>query len=220
MKIICIIPAANEEEKIGEVIDEVKKFVDEVAVVDDGSTDSTAEVAVQHKATLLKHLVNRGQGAALETGNTYALMNGADIIIHFDADGQFLAEEIPDMVKPIIEDGYEVVLGSRFLGKESNMPLSKKYIIIPLARLINFLFFNVRLTDPQSGFRALSRGAAGKIKIELSDYAHCSEVLGKIFKFKLKFKEVPITVIYTKFGRNFRGGINIIRDLILGKLIK
>ena len=219
MKVFCVIPAINEEKKIGGVIEEVRKFVDEIVVVDDGSVDNTAEVIKQHNVNLLKHVINRGQGAALETGDAYALMNGADIIVHFDGDGQFLAKEIPDMIRPIAEDGYEVVLGSRFLGKESNMPFAKRYMIIPLASLINFLLFNVRLTDPQSGFRALSRAAAEKIKIELSEYAHCSEILGKVFKYKLRFKEVPITVIYTKFGSNFSGGLNIIKDLIIAKLI-
>lgn len=219
MKIICIIPAYNEEKNIGQVIDGVKQFVDEIVVVDDGSVDQTASVAEKKGATLLRHPINRGQGAALQTGDEYALQNGADIIVHFDADGQFSAQEIKDIIKPIIEEGYDVVLGSRFLEKATNMPFFKKYFIIPLAKLANYLLFNVNLSDPQSGFRALSRKAAAKIVIEQSSWAHCSEILAKIVAEKMKFKEVPITVTYSKFGRNFSSGLEIIKDSIIGKFI-
>jgi len=219
MRIFCIIPALNEEKNIGSVVDGVKKVVDEVVVVDDGSLDSTGSVARAHGAILLSHLINRGQGAALQTGNEYALQNGADIIVHFDADGQFSVEEIKDIVRPIINDGYDVVLGSRFLGKATNMPFFKRYFIIPLARLTNYLLFNVSLSDPQSGFRAFSRQAAAQIKIEQPGWAHCSEILSKVVSGKIKFKEIPITVTYSKFGRSFSSGFEIIKDTIIGKFI-
>lgn len=219
MKTACIIPAYNEEKTIAEVIERAKSFVDEIIVVDDGSIDQTAEIIVKHKATLLRHIINRGQGAALETGNEYALKNHYDIIVHFDADGQFKADEIPEFVKLIESGGYDVVLGSRFMEKKSNMPFMKKYIIMPIARIINNIFFNIKLTDPQNGFRALSARAAEKIKIEQSDWAHCSEILAKVFAYNLKYKEIPVTVNYSRFGRNFSSGFKIIKDLLIGKLI-
>lgn len=220
MKTICVIPAYNESESLGKVISDVKPYVDEIVVVNDGSSDNTAEVSSANGAIVLTHLINRGQGAALQTGDEYALSQGADIIIHFDADGQFLANEIPDLIKPIINDGYDIVLGSRFLGKEANMPKLKRYLLVPLARLTNYLLLGVKLSDPQSGFRVMTGKTAAMIKIEQSGWAHCSEILAKIFSNKLKFKEVPITVVYTKFGRNFNSGLNIIKDLLIGKFIK
>lgn len=219
MKVVCVIPAYNEEKNIGQVIDSVKEFVDDVVVVDDGSSDNTSKIVSENGATLLRHLINRGQGAALQTGNEYALAHSADIVVHFDADGQFSAAEIEEMIKPIVAEGYDVVLGSRFLGKKTNMPFLKRYLIIPLARLINFLLFAVNLSDPQSGFRALNKQAIRKITIEQSGWAHCSEILGKVKTNKLKVKEVPITVTYSKFGRNLGSGLEIIKDSIIGKLI-
>lgn len=220
MKTICIIPAYNEEKNIADVINKVLPFVNEVVVVNDCSHDKTEIIAKKTEATLISHPINRGQGAALQTGNDYALKNGADIIIHFDADNQFQAEEISDVIKPIIEKKAEAVLGSRFLGKKSQLPKLKKYLIMPLARLINRVFFNIRLTDPQSGFRALNRETAQKIIIRNDGMAHCSEIMHQLHKHKVKIEEVPITVYYHEFGQKFSGGIRIIKDLIIKKIIK
>ncbi len=220
MKVFCVIPAYNEEKTIEKVVREVKFYVDKVVVVDDGSVDQTSYLAQKSGAIVLRHLINRGQGAALETGNQYALSKGADIIVHFDADGQFLAREILEVITPIKKGEAQIVFGSRFLEKKSHIPWFKKNIIIPLAHLANKIFIGKSLSDPQSGFRALSRTAAQKIKIEQDDMAHCSEIIYKAFSNQLKIKEVPITVIYHDFGQRFLSGIKIIKDLILGLLIK
>ncbi|MHB8903845.1 MAG: glycosyltransferase family 2 protein [Patescibacteria group bacterium] len=220
MKIVCVIPAYNEEKNITKVVSDVMPYADEVVVVDDYSRDNTSALAAGAGATVLRHIINRGQGAALQTGNEYALKNGADIIVHFDADDQFLAKEIPDMVKPIIEGRADIVFGSRFLGKETNFPFSKKYIIMPLAQFFSRVFLGVKLSDPQNGFRALSRSAAENIIIDNRQMAHASEIQVKAFKQKLKIAEVPITVIYHHFGQKLSGGFIVIRDLIISKIIK
>jgi glycosyltransferase involved in cell wall biosynthesis len=219
MKVFCIIPALNEEKTIGQVIARVKPFVDEIVVVDDGSSDSTVEISAKAGATVLEHLINRGQGASLETGNLYALKNGAEIVLHFDADGQFVPEEINDLLKPIIMGEAEVVFGSRFLGRPSNMPFFKKNIIMPIARLVNKVLLNLSLSDPQSGLRVFYRPALEKIRIEQDRMAHASEILYKVSFYKLKIKEVPATVIYTEFGQSFSGGVRIVKDLLLAKFL-
>jgi len=219
MKIFCIIPAYNEAKTISKVINKVKPFVNKVVIVDDGSADKTQELAKMQGVKVLSHIINRGQGAALATGNQYALANGADIIIHFDADGQFLAQEIKDVIAPLQSGQADIVFGSRFLGKESNMPKFKKYVIIPLAHLVNKIFIGKTLTDPQSGFRALTKDVAKKIKIEQDGMAHNSEIIFQAFSQKLRIKEVPITVIYHNFGQRLGGGFKIIKDLILARLI-
>jgi len=219
MKIFCIIPAYNEAKTITGVINKAKPLVSKVVVVDDGSIDKTKELAKAQGVKVLSHIINRGQGAALETGNQYALREGADIIIHFDADGQFLAEEINDIIAPIREGTADIVFGSRFLGKKSNMPAFKKYVIIPLAHLVNKIFTGSNLTDPQNGFRALSKKAAEKIKIEQDGMAHNTEIISKAFGSGLKIKEIPVTVIYHDFGQRFSGGLKIIKDLILARII-
>ncbi|MDD5291131.1 MAG: glycosyltransferase family 2 protein [Patescibacteria group bacterium] len=219
MKTFCVIPAYNEAETIAKIIGEVKPLVDEIVVVDDGSSDQTKELAKAGGVKVLSHFINRGQGAALETGNQYALKAGADIIVHFDADGQFLPKEIKDIISPILKKEADIVFGSRFLGKKSNLPPFKKYAIIPLAHLVNKIFTGSDLTDPQNGFRALSKKAAEKIKIEQDGMAHNTEIISKAFASGLRIKEIPVTVIYHNFGQRFSGGLKIIKDLILARLI-
>lgn len=220
MKIICVIPAVNEAKNINQVINSVRPYVQEIVIVDDGSQDETANLARKEGVTVLQHQLNRGQGAALQTGNDYALKHGADIIVHFDADNQFLASEIPEMIKPLLNNQADIVFGSRFLGKKVNFPPVKKYLIYPLAKFFTRVVLRIKLSDPQNGFRALSRKAAQKINIEHRAMAHNSEIQIKAFQQKLRITEVPITVIYHEYGQKLSGGLKIIKDLIIKKLIK
>lgn len=220
MKISCVIPAYNEARHIQAVVNSVRPYVNEVIVIDDASKDDTAILAAASGALVRRHLLNRGQGAALETGNQYALQNGADIIIHFDADNQFLATEIPDILQPLINGQADIVFGSRFLGKKSNLPFAKKYLIYPLAQIFTRYFLGIKLSDPQNGFRAMNRQTANLIKITNREMAHASEIQVIAFKNKLKIAEVPITVIYHHFGQKLSGGFKVIKDLLISKLIK
>ncbi|MFA5753788.1 MAG: glycosyltransferase family 2 protein [Patescibacteria group bacterium] len=220
VKIACVIPAYNEAKNIVRVVDSVRPFVDEIIIVDDCSSDETVVCARTTGALVLQHPINRGQGAALETGNTLALARGADIIIHFDGDGQFLAAEIKDMVEPIISGRADIVFGSRFLGKKTNFPAFKRYIIYPLAKIFTRFLLGVKLSDPQNGFRAFSRQAAELIRIENRGMAHASEIQTKAFRNGLRVAEVPITVIYHHFGQRLSGGFKIVRDLLISKIIK
>ncbi len=219
MKVFCIIPAWNEEKTIVKVLQSVKNEVDVIVVVDDKSSDNTVKLAKSQNVTVLKHLINRGQGAALQTGNNYAIKHGADVIVHFDADGQFLTEDIKNIIKPIIQDEADIVFGSRFLGKKSEIPKLKEYIIMPLAHAVNKLTMGKTLTDPQSGFRAMSIDTASKITVTSDKMAHCSEILRKTFQYNLRIKEVPITVVYNDFGQNLLGGIRIFKDLLISKIL-
>jgi glycosyltransferase involved in cell wall biosynthesis len=220
MKIFCVIPAWNEAKSISKVVIDVKRQVDEVVVVDDGSSDETVNLAVAAGATVLLHPINRGQGAALRTGTQYALDQGADIIIHFDADGQFVAEEIPEALVPVINGQVEAVFGSRFLGKEHNLPPLKKRVLLPLARLFNFVFLGVRFNDPQNGFRVLSATAARQLNWQQDKMAHCSEILWLTRLAKIRYQEVGVTVRYSRFGQQMSGGWRIIGDLFLSRFLK
>lgn len=220
MKIFIVIPAWNEEARIGQVLEGLRSLPYSVIVVDDASSDHTYQIASGYKVTLLRHKVNRGQGAALETGDQYALDMGADIIVHFDADGQFLVSEIAEIIQPIIKNQADIVFGSRFLEKKSAMPWVKKNIYFPLARVVNKILFGIKLSDPQSGFRALSRAAAQKITIQNDDMSHCSEIMAKAHEYKLRIQEVPVTVLYHGFGQGFWGGVKIFRKLLINKLNK
>lgn len=220
MKIIAVVPAYNEATKIQAVIHKLQPFCTEIIIVDDASKDATYQIATQTSATVVRHIINRGQGAALRTGTALALEKGADIIIHFDGDDQFRANDIPTLIQPILNKQADAVLGSRFLGvKAINLPKSKEYLIMPLARLINRLFFNIRLSDPQGGFRALNKKSASLLKIENDGMAHCSEIIYRLFKNGSRIQEVPIKVIYHEYGQKLSGGFKIIKDLFIQKLI-
>ncbi len=221
MKIFCIIPAYNEEKNIKKTLLNALDYSDFFVVVDDCSQDGTISEVLSiknEKIKLIKHPINLGQGAALQTGNEYALKNGADIIVHFDADGQFLSEDIPRVVEDIKNNNADIVFGSRFLEIKSEIPAFKKNIIMPIAKIFNFVFFGIKTSDPQSGFRAMKKNIAEIIKIENNRMAHCTEILAKAHKKKLIIKEVPITVLYEEFGQKFSGGIKIIKDLFFKKI--
>jgi len=221
MKVFIVIPAYNEENSIIKVLSDLHAHnFSNIVVVDDGSEDKTALVVRQTTARLLLHGINRGMGAALETGNQYALAQGAEIIVHFDADGQMQAKDINSLIAPILKNEVDVCLGSRFLSKNEEMPWSKKYVIHPISRVINYLFTRVWLTDAHNGFRALSRQAASKIYISQDRMAHNTEIVEKIRKFNLRYCEVPVTIKYFEYGQSLAGGFKVLKDLILGKLIR
>ena len=221
MKVFCVIPAFNEHKNITAVVKEIKSLVDRVVVVDDGSTDQTYNLAKAGGAMALKHIINRGQGAALRTGTEYSLANGADIIIHFDADGQFSGQDIAKITAPIKQGAAQVVYGSRFLDSRGKtaMPFFHKYFIMPLAKAVNRIFFQINLTDPQSGFRAMSAEAARQISWQQDGMAHCSEIMFEVKKNKLQVAEVPIAVVYHNFGQSFFGGLKIIKDLLIAIIV-
>jgi glycosyltransferase involved in cell wall biosynthesis len=218
MKVISVIPSWNCSATLAEVVKEVKDKVDSIVLVDDGSTDQTREIAKLLTVDYLRHPINRGQGAALKTGTIYALSQDADVIVHFDADGQFRAEDIPALVNPIIKGEAEIVFGSRFLDDTTKMPAFKKKVIMPLAHFINRVFFNIKMSDPQSGFRAFSRRAAKQLDWQQDRMAHCSEILVAAHASKLPIVEVPITVLYPDFGQKLGGGFKILYDMFIAKL--
>lgn len=221
MRTIAVIPAYNEESRIGKVISEVLPYADCVVVVDDASKDRTAQVAEEAGATVIRHRLNRGQGAALKTGTEAALGQGADIIIHMDADGQHDPKMIPDLIKPIESGEADVVFGSRFLGKKpTNMPWIRK-VYFYLAKLFNTMFVGISkdVSDPQSGARAISAKAAKQIKFQQDRAAHCSEILRLVTQSELRWKEVPVHVRYTedtlKKGQSFMEAFRILWHLVI-----
>ena len=164
MNEFIVIAAYNEEEKIDKVIKDLKKEYKNIIVVDDGSEDKTFDIAKKNKIIALQHVINRGQGAALKTGIDYALSKKADIIVTFDADGQFLVKDIKKVIAPIKKGIVDVVLGSRFLGKAVNIRPLKKFVL-KLGVLVVYFLYGIKVTDSQNGFRGLSKKAAKKIKL-------------------------------------------------------
>lgn len=226
MKIMIVIPAFNEAKHLTNVLEELLRHYvkDSIIVVNDCSTDQTEQLAKNKGVIVVSHLINRGYGAALRTGTLAATQLGADIIVHFDGDGQFLVEEIADIVKPLIEQssGVEVVLGSRFLTKQSVIPFIKKWFILKPALWLHQWLLGLPLTDTHNGFRAFSRVAAKKIfpSLEQERYAGATEVLQAIKQHHLAWAEIPVTVKYGEFGQSFGDGLKILKDLIWRFFIK
>lgn len=228
MKTVVVIPAYNEGWGIGKVIQEVKDLGLDVIVVNDGSIDETKEVARQSGAIVLNHCINRGQGAALQTGINFALNFGADIIVTFDADGQHNSKEIKEITDPILSGEFDVVLGSRFIKSKipnlkTNIPMLRKFIL-RLAAWFTRLYTGIKVTDAHNGFRAFSKTAAVLIEIKQDGMAHASEIIEQIKKHQLKFKEVPVTINYTDYslkkGQKLTNSFKIILDLIISRISK
>lgn len=199
MKVIAVIPALNEARRIEKTVQATQAFVDAVIVIDDGSSDATADAARTTGAIVLRHALNRGQGAALKTGTEAALKLGADIIVHVDADGQHDPSFIPSLVAPVLSDEADIVFGSRFLGEApTGMPFSRR-VLLTGARTFNALAVGIprSVTDPQSGMRALNRKAALAIDFKQDRMAHCSEILRLATRSGLRWKEVPVKIHYT-----------------------
>ncbi len=219
MKIYIVIAAYNEEKNIANILRSLVNLDYNIVVVDDGSKDRTVDIVKNYPVTLLKHIINRGQGASLVTGTEYAYQKGADIVVHFDADGQHLISEISKIIKPIMDNEVDIVLGSKFLQK-NKIPFFKKYFIIKPAIVFNNLFTGIKLTDVHNGFRGLSRKSLDLINIKQDGMAHASEIIAEIKKYKLKYKEVSVTVIYNEFGQGLSGGLKILKDLMFDNIIK
>ena len=218
--LIAIVPAYNEAKNIGSTLKSLFDHVDQVVVVDDGSVDKTAAIAKSAGATVLRHRINRGQGAALQTGHEYAINTSADFVLHFDGDGQLDVMDIKPALERIKETSSDVLLGSRFLDDRSNVPLSKRYLIHPIGRLFQRLFHGLKLTDTHNGFRILNQKALLKIKITQDGMAHASEIPVLAKKNNLKIVEFPVRVVYREYGQGVGGGFGILKDLFLGKFVR
>ncbi|MBU0757907.1 MAG: glycosyltransferase family 2 protein [Nanoarchaeota archaeon] len=221
-RIFVVIAAYNEQKTIGKVIMDLRKNgYNNIIVVDDGSKDKTSQIALKKNVFVLRHKINLGQGAALKTGIDFALEKGADIIVTFDADGQFLSKEIQKVILPIKKDKYDVVLGSRFLGTAKNIPILKK-IVLKLGVVVVYMLYGIKVTDSQNGFRALSRYAAENIEIQNNRMEHAGEILHQIKKKKLKFCEVPITVLYSEYalkkGQSWSNSFNLGMKMLWKKI--
>ncbi len=219
--VYIVIPAYNEARNIAAVIYGLKNAgFSTIVVVDDGSTDATADSARRAGAVVLTHGVNRGQGAALETGNEYARRMGAEYVVHFDGDGQFSPSDIAPALSFMREHALDVVLGSRFLDKRSTMPWLKRFVILPIARYINYIFTGLRLSDAHNGFRILNRRALHELRISHDGMAHNTEIVAEIARLGLTYREFPVAVTYTRFGQGIRGGLKTIRDVVAAPWIK
>lgn len=206
MKTIAVIPAYNAEETIAKVVDGTKKFVDKVLVVDDGSIDTTGEEAKKKGAEVIKLDKNTGKANATRVGFTKC--GGYDVVITMDADFQHLPEEIPRFIEGI-EKGMDLCIGSRFLNRNYEMSLKRRFSNSVVRTVINFLI-KQKLTDPQSGFRALRRNRVKELELRGERYAIEHIMILEAARKKFKIGEVPISCVY----RGERSHIRPVRDTL------
>jgi glycosyltransferase involved in cell wall biosynthesis len=216
-----VIPAYNEGSAVAQTVASVRAWLPNVVVVDDGSSDNTAEQARWADAHVVRHAANLGQGAALGTGIRYALLEEADCIVTFDADGQHQPSDIEVLLRAAREHRADVVLGSRFLGQASDMPASRRWLL-KLATAYTRFTTGLSLTDAHNGLRLFTRKAAEQLRIRQNRMAHASEMLEWLGSSGLRVVEAPVNVVYTNYslakGQTAFSAFNILWDLWLSRL--
>lgn len=206
-----VIAAYNEGSVVADVVAGVAREGWSVVVVDDGSRDDTAAHARQPGVNVLRHAVNLGQGAALQTGIDFSIRQGAKYIVTFDADGQMSTEDIPVLIEAL-QDA-DVALGSRFLGSVDGAT-RKRMVLLKSAVVMSNRLSGLKLTDAHCGLRAFRAEVAPKLRITQDRMAHASEILRKIKSSGVRVVEVPCTIKYTAHSMaKGQGGMQAIRIL-------
>lgn len=223
-KIFIVIPSFNENIIIKEVINNLLRLPYKIIVVDDGSEPALFDQLKGLPVHVLRHEVNLGQGAALQTGIEYGLSLKAEYIVTFDADGQHQADDIDKLLQPLFNNEADICIGSRFMsGSNNSMPAGRK-LILKTGRWVNYLLTGLLLTDAHNGLRAMNSKAASSIHITQNRMAHATELLTEVRKNKLRYKEIPVTIQYTAYSKN-KGqtawsSFRIFFDLLLNKIFR
>lgn len=214
-----VVPLYNEGTVVREVIFEARKTFQNIVCVDDGSSDNSVEEALAGGAVVVSHPINLGQGAALQTGIDFALLQpGAEYFVTFDSDGQHRTEDAELMVERLRNEPLDIIIGSRFLDDRTNASKLKK-AVLRLAVLFERMTTGVKLTDAHNGLRALNRHAAIAIRIRQNRMAHASEIVGLIGAKKLRYDEQAVQIIYTDYsrakGQSLWNSVNILSELFI-----
>ncbi|ORW84847.1 glycosyl transferase [Mycobacterium sp. IEC1808] len=212
-----VIPAFNEAAVIGDVIADVRSAFDHVVCVDDGSSDGTGEIALRAGAHLVRHPVNLGQGAAIQTGIEYARRQpGAQVFATFDADGQHRVKDVAAMVERLGVGDVDVVIGTRFGAQEGSRPPLFKRIVLRTAARLSRRGRRLGLTDTNNGLRVFNKKVADGLDITMSGMSHANEFVMLIAENHWRVAEQPVEVLYTEYskskGQPLLNGVNIIFD--------
>lgn len=216
--VYLVIPLYNEEGVIADVVRGALQSFSHVVCIDDGSRDASAARAREAGAVVLRHAVNLGQGAALQTGIEYARAQpGAKFIVTFDADGQHRVEDALSMVELARTEDVAIVFGSRFLDDRTKPGLLKR-IVLRTAVWFTNRSTGLRLTDAHNGLRVIRTDAAQKVNLQQDRMAHASEIVHQLGQTGLPWREHPVHVIYTDYsrakGQSLWNSVNILVDLI------
>ena len=220
-QIWVVIAAYEEAPVIGSVVADIKRAGYRALIIDDGSTDATGAVAAEAGGMVLRHPINLGQGAALQTGIEFALNGKADVIVTFDADGQHRPADIAILIDALAKQGADFALGSRFLGTSLNQPLSRR-MLLKAATWFTRLTTGLRVTDTHNGLRAMTRRGASSINLRQNRMAHASEILHQIAASELTYVEAPVRIEYSAYslakGQTLGDALMILVDLFARRL--
>lgn len=222
--IYIIVPVFNEAKIIRQVVLSLLGYNYSVVVIDDASTDSTIKCLAEMPIHLLKHEVNLGQGAAIQTGIDYAILQNAKIFVTFDGDGQHNAKDIVNLIQPLLMNEADVVLGSRFLPTAFTNVSFFRRVAIQTAIVLNFMMTGLLLSDAHNGLRAFNTKAANLFDLKENSMAHASEILFKVNKYKLRYKEIPVTILYTEYsrrkGQSLLNSVRVFFDIVLNRIFE
>ena len=216
-----VVPAFNEGRVVVDTIESLRAVATNIVVVDDCSSDDTALQLDGMSVTVLRHAVNVGQGAALQTGIEWALRHGALYLVTFDADGQHDPHDISPLLTTLIDQRLDIVLGSRFRGQAIGISRTRR-LLLRTALAFTRLSTGLPVTDVHNGLRAFRATAAPALRITQDRMAHASEILDHIARARLSWAEVPTTVRYSGYsvtkGQTSLGAIDILFELMFGRL--
>lgn len=222
MKIIAVIPAYNEGKRIGPVVAGTKKVVDQVIVVDDGSSDDTARVAESAGATVVQHSENCGAGAATMTGIEAARALGAEAIVTLDADEQHDPRDIPALLAPILADRADIVFADRF-GQRNHIPFIRRFFNA-IGNIVTLVVTGKWVNDSQCGFKAFGPRAVREVQIRMSGYEFCTELVRETVQRRWRTAEVPIKVLYSAYtlakGQSFANGVRTALRILLRSFLR
>lgn len=220
-RVHVVIAAYNEAAIIGSVVLELRRSGYPVIVVDDGSSDRTSDIALTSGAIVLRHPINLGQGAALQTGLDYALAGGAEFIVTFDADGQHRSGDIIGLIEALSRERAHFALGSRFLGQVPQLPPLRR-LLLRAATLFTRLTTGMQITDTHNGLRAMTRKGALAIRLRQNRMAHASEFLAQVAASGLRYVERPVTIDYNAYslakGQKTADAFAVLLDLFASRL--
>jgi glycosyltransferase involved in cell wall biosynthesis len=220
--VYIIVPAYNEAEVIRETILLLLEKKYDIVIVDDASVDDTYRKIADLPVYYLRHRINLGQGAALQTGIDFAGKKGATVFVSFDADGQHDAADIEGMIRKLKEQELDIIFGSRFLPGASGNITGIRKMTLKAGRWMNYLFTGILLTDAHNGLRVFNRKAAEAIRLKENRMAHASEFLLQVKKNRLGFAEYPVHIRYSAYsrkkGQSLLNSIRIFFELLLNKL--
>ena len=220
--LIAVIPAYNEATRIAAVVNGVKKYVDKVVVVDDGSADATADTATKAGAFTVRHMSNGGAGAATMTGLEAARLLGATMVITLDADEQHDPNDIPAMLAPLQDNRADIVFANRF-GTRNKIPFIRR-VFNGIGNIVSFMATGLWVRDSQCGFKAFGPKALKDINLRMSGFEFCTEIVRESAQHRWRIVEVPTKVIYSEYtlakGQSFANGVRTAFKILLRSFLR